>query len=196
MADVVLASGSPRRKSMLADLEVDFVVVPADVDESTVTGESAIDYVQRIAVLKAMTVGSTHPSDVVLAADTTVDLDGTILAKPVDDDDAKLMLRSLSGREHLTHTAVCVARAGTVETALVSTAVTFRVLSDDEINWYVGTGEPLDKAGAYGIQGRAASFVASIAGSVSNVVGLPLAETTELLRKAGVTVAGSRKSMS
>ena len=196
MADVVLASGSPRRKSMLADLEVDFVVVPADVDESTVTGESAIDYVQRIAVLKAMTVGSTHPSDVVLAADTTVDLDGTILAKPVDDDDAKLMLRSLSGREHLTHTAVCIARAVTVETALVSTAVTFRVLSDDEINWYVGTGEPLDKAGAYGIQGRAAGFVASIAGSVSNVVGLPLAETTELLRNAGVKVAGSRKLMS
>ena len=196
MADVVLASGSPRRKSMLADLEVDFVVVPADVDESTVTGESAIDYVQRIAVLKAMTVGSTHPSDVVLAADTTVDLDGTILAKPVDDDDAKLMLRSLSGREHLTHTAVCIARAVTVETALVSTAVTFRVLSDDEINWYVGTGEPLDKAGAYGIQGRAAGFVASIAGSVSNVVGLPLAETTKLLRNAGVRVAGSSKLMS
>jgi len=196
VADVVLASGSPRRKSMLADLEVDFVVVPADVDESTVTGESAIDYVQRIAVLKAMTVGSTHPSDVVLAADTTVDLDGTILAKPVDDDDAKLMLRSLSGREHLTHTAVCIARAVTVETALVSTAVTFRVLSDDEINWYVGTGEPLDKAGAYGIQGRAAGFVASIAGSVSNVVGLPLAETTKLLRNAGVRVAGSSKLMS
>ena len=196
MADVVLASGSPRRKSMLADLEVDFVVVPADVDESTVKGESAIDYVQRVATLKATTVSLAHPLDVVLAADTTVDRDGTILAKPIDDDDATSMLRSLSGREHLTHTAVCVASAGTIKTALVSTAVTFRALSDEEINWYVGTGEPLDKAGAYGIQGRAAGFVASISGSVSNVVGLPLAETTELLRSVGVRVAGTSKLMS
>ncbi|MBL6636062.1 MAG: Maf family protein [Actinobacteria bacterium] len=196
MADVVLASGSPRRKSMLADLEVDFVVVPADVDESTVMGESAIDYVQRVATLKATTVSLAHPLDVVLAADTTVDRDGTILAKPIDDDDATSMLRSLSGREHLTHTAVCVASAGTIKTALVSTAVTFRALSDEEINWYVGTGEPLDKAGAYGIQGRAAGFVASISGSVSNVVGLPLAETTELLRTVGVRVAGTSKLMS
>ena len=195
MADVVLASGSPRRKSMLADLEVDFVVVPADVDESTVIGESAIDYVQRVATLKATTVSLAHPLDVVLAADTTVDRDGTILAKPIDDDDATSMLRSLSGREHLTHTAVCVASAGTIKTALVSTAVTFRALSDEEINWYVGTGEPLDKAGAYGIQGRAAGFVASISGSVSNVVGLPLAETTELLRSVGVRVAGTSKLM-
>ena len=196
MADVVLASGSPRRKSMLVDLEVDFVVVPADVDESTVMGESAIDYVQRVATLKATTVSLAHPLDVVLAADTTVDRDGTILAKPIDDDDATLMLRSLSGREHLTHTAVCLASAGTIKTALVSTAVTFRALSDEEINWYVGTGEPLDKAGAYGIQGRAAGFVASISGSVSNVVGLPLAETTELLRTVGVRVAGTSKLMS
>jgi len=196
VADVVLASGSPRRKSMLADLEVDFVVVPADVDESTVMGESAIDYVQRVATLKATTVSLAHPLDVVLAADTTVDRDGTILAKPIDDDDATSMLRSLSGREHLTHTAVCVASAGTIKTALVSTAVTFRALSDEEINWYVGTGEPLDKAGAYGIQGRAAGFVASISGSVSNVVGLPLAETTELLRTVGVRVAGTSKLMS
>lgn len=181
---------------MLADLEVDFVVVPADVDESTVMGESAIDYVQRVATLKATTVSLAHPLDVVLAADTTVDRDGTILAKPIDDDDATSMLRSLSGREHLTHTAVCVASAGTIKTALVSTAVTFRALSDEEINWYVGTGEPLDKAGAYGIQGRAAGFVASISGSVSNVVGLPLAETTELLRTVGVRVAGTSKLMS
>lgn len=181
---------------MLADLEVDFVVVPADVDESTVKGESAIDYVQRVATLKATTVSLAHPLDVVLAADTTVDRDGTILAKPIDDDDATSMLRSLSGREHLTHTAVCVASAGTIKTALVSTAVTFRALSDEEINWYVGTGEPLDKAGAYGIQGRAAGFVASISGSVSNVVGLPLAETTELLRTVGVRVAGTSKLMS
>ena len=195
MAELVLASGSPRRSAMLADLDVDFVVMPADVDESTLSGESAVDYVMRVAKLKAHTVSALHPSDVVLSADTTVDRDGEILAKPVDADDAVAMLRSLSGREHLTHTAVCVAGNGSFQSVLVSTAVTFRSLSEEEIAWYVGTGEPLDKAGAYGIQGRAAGFVSSISGSVSNVVGLPLAETVELLRTAGVNVAGSTKNL-
>ena len=193
MAELVLASGSPRRRAMLADLDVDFVVVPADVDESIMPGESAIDYVMRVANVKAQTVSSVHPSDVVLAADTTVDRDGEILAKPVDANDAIAMLRSLSGRDHLAHTAVCVVRDGSAQTALVSTSVSFRSLSDEEIAWYVGTGEPLDKAGAYAIQGRAAAFVSGISGSVSNVVGLPLAETIELLRSAGVSAAGSPK---
>lgn len=178
---------------MLADLDVDFVVVPADVDESIMPGESAVDYVMRVANVKAQTVSSVHPSDVVLAADTTVDRDGEILAKPVDANDAIAMLRSLSGRDHLAHTAVCVVRDGSAQTALVSTSVSFRSLSDEEIAWYVGTGEPLDKAGAYAIQGRAAAFVSGISGSVSNVVGLPLAETIELLRSAGVSAAGSPK---
>jgi len=195
VAELVLASGSPRRSAMLADLDVDFVVMPADVDESTLSGESAVDYVMRVAKLKAQTVSALHPSDVVLSADTTVDRDGEILAKPVDADDAVAMLRSLSGREHLTHTAVCVVGNGSFESALVTTAVTFRSLSEEEIAWYVGTGEPLDKAGAYGIQGRAAGFISSISGSVSNVVGLPLAETVELLRIAGVNVAGSTKNL-
>lgn len=195
VAELVLASGSPRRRAMLSDLEVDFVVVPADVDESTIPGESAVDYVRRVAKLKAQTVSALHPLDVVLSADTTVDRDGEILAKPVDADDAVAMLRSLSGREHLTHTAVCVAQADSLESALVTTAVTFRSLSDEEIVWYVGTGEPLDKAGAYGIQGRAAGFVSAISGSVSNVVGLPLAETIELLRSVGVNAAGSTKNL-
>ncbi len=193
MAELVLASGSPRRRAMLADLDVDFVVVPADVDESIMPGESAVDYVMRVANVKAQTVSSVHPSDVVLAADTTVDRDGEILAKPVDANDAIAMLRSLSGRDHLAHTAVCVVRDGSAQTALVSTSVSFRSLSDEEIAWYVGTGEPLDKAGAYAIQGRAAAFVSGISGSVSNVVGLPLAETIELLRSAGVSAAGSPK---
>ena len=195
MAELVLASGSPRRSAMLTDLDVDFVVVPADVDESALSGESADDYVRRVAKLKAQTVRALRPSYVVLSADTTVDRDGEILAKPVDADDAFAMLRSLSGREHLTHTAVCVASKDSLETALVSTAVTFRSLSDEEIGWYVGTGEPLDKAGAYGIQGRAAGFVSAISGSVSNVVGLPVAETIELLRAVGVTVAGSTEHL-
>ena len=194
MAELVLASGSPRRKSLLSDLDIDFLVVPADVDESSLVGEDAKTYVARVATLKAQTVRESYPNAVVLAADTTVDRDGEILAKPVDAADAALMLRSLSGREHFTHTAVCVAHGDLVDTVVVSTAVTFRSLSTEEIDWYVRTGEPLDKAGAYGIQGRAAAFVSSISGSVSNVVGLPLAETIGLLRKAGVNAAGTARS--
>ncbi|MCH1489926.1 MAG: Maf family protein [Ilumatobacteraceae bacterium] len=194
MAELVLASGSPRRKSLLSDLDVDFIVVPADVDESSLVGEDAKTYVARVATLKAQTVRESYPNVVVLAADTTVDRDGEILAKPVDAAAAASMLRSLSGREHFTHTAVCVAHGDLVDTVVVSTAVTFRSLATEEIDWYVRTGEPLDKAGAYGIQGRAAAFVSSISGSVSNVVGLPLAETIELLRKAGVNAAGTARS--
>ncbi len=190
----ILASGSPRRKSLLSDLDVDFIVVPADVDESSLVGEDAKTYVARVATLKAQTVLESYPNAVVLAADTTVDRDGEILAKPVDAADAASMLRSLSGREHFTHTAVCVAHGDLVDTVVVSTAVTFRCLGTEEIDWYVRTGEPLDKAGAYGIQGRAAAFVSSISGSVSNVVGLPLAETIGLLRKAGVNAAGTARS--
>jgi septum formation protein len=194
VAELVLASGSPRRKSLLSDLDVDFIVVPADVDESSLVGEDAKTYVARVATLKAQTVRESYPNAVVLAADTTVDRDGEILAKPVDAADAASMLRSLSGREHLTHTAVCVAHGDLVDTVVVSTAVMFRCLGTEEIDWYVRTGEPLDKAGAYGIQGRAAAFVSSISGSVSNVVGLPLAETIGLLRKAGVNAAGTARS--
>ncbi|MEK9884656.1 MAG: Maf family protein [Acidimicrobiaceae bacterium] len=194
MAELVLASGSPRRKSLLSDLDVDFIVVPADVDESSLVGEDAKTYVARVATLKAQTVRESYPNAVVLAADTTVDRDGEILAKPVDAADAASMLRSLSGREHFTHTAVCVAHGDLVDTVVVSTAVMFRCLGTEEIDWYVRTGEPLDKAGAYGIQGRAAAFVSSISGSVSNVVGLPLAETIGLLRKAGVNAAGTARS--
>ena len=193
VAELVLASGSPRRKSLLSDLDVDFIVVPADVDESLLVGEDAKTYVARVAKLKAQTVRDSYPNAVVLAADTTVDCDGEILAKPVDAADAASMLRSLSGREHFTRTAVCVAHGDLVDTVVVSTEVMFRSLGTDEIDWYVRTGEPLDKAGAYGIQGRAAAFVASISGSVSNVVGLPLAETVGLLRKAGVTAAGTAR---
>ena len=194
MAELVLASGSPRRKSLLSDLDVDFIVVPADVDESSLVGEDAKTYVARVATLKAQTVRESYPNAVVLAADTTVDRDGEILAKPVDAADAASMLRSLSGREHFTHTGVCVAHGDLVDTVVVSTAVTFRCLGTEEIDWYVRTGEPLDKAGAYGIQGRAAAFVSSISGSASNVVGLPLAETIGLLRKAGVNAAGTARS--
>ncbi|HBU75233.1 MAG: septum formation inhibitor Maf [Acidimicrobiaceae bacterium] len=194
VAELVLASGSPRRKTLLSDLDVDFIVVPANVDESSLVGEDAKTYVARVATMKAQTVHESYPNAVVLSADTTVDCDGVILAKPVDAAEAASMLRSLSGREHFTHTAVCVAHGDLFDSVVVSTAVTFRSLGMEEIDWYVRSGEPLDKAGAYGIQGRAGGFVTSILGSVSNVVGLPLAETVGLLRKAGVNTAGTTRS--
>ena len=191
VAELVLASGSPRRREMLSSLGVDFRVEPADVDESWVEGEDPVAYVARVAGAKAAAVrGRTDAAAVVLAADTTVDLDGVILAKPVDGADATAMLMSLSGRSHAAHTAVVVAGPNGFDTVVVTTSVRFRRLSDAEVAWYVGTGEPLDKAGAYGIQGPAAAFVEWVRGSVSNVVGLPLAETVGLLRQAGVVVAG------
>ncbi len=190
MADpaLVLASGSPRRREMLSGLGLDFRVDPADVDESAADGESPIAYVRRIASSKATTVAARHPSAVVLAADTTIDLDGEILAKPVDADEAVTMLSALSGRSHLAHTAVALAHGGLLEVFDVSTTVQMRPIGESEIAWYVGTGEPLDKAGAYAIQGRAAAFVSAVAGSVSNIVGLPLAETVSALRAAGIRV--------
>jgi septum formation protein len=175
---------------MLSSLGVEFTVLPADVDESWTPGEDPVSYVARVAHHKASAVLTHNAGSVVLAADTTVDLDGVILAKPVDAGDAVAMLNSLSGRSHEAHTAVVVASASASETIVVSTTVRFRHLTAAEIDWYVATGEPLDKAGAYGIQGPAAAFVDWVRGSVSNVVGLPLAETVGLLRGAGVVVAG------
>lgn len=176
---------------MLASLGVEFEIDPADVDESWTSDEDPVGYVARVASEKAVAVASRRRADeVVLAADTTVDLDGRILAKPVDHADAIAMLETLSGRSHETHTAVVVSGVDGLETVVVSTVVHFRRLSTAEIAWYVGTGEPLDKAGAYGIQGPAAAFVEWVRGSVSNVVGLPLAETVGLLRRAGVVIAG------
>ena len=194
-AIVVLASASPRRRDLLASLGLrpgdDLVIDPADTDESWESGEDPVAYVRRIAHDKASTVARRHPGRVVLAADTTVDLDGRILAKPVDAEDAVVMLTGLAGRAHLAHTAVAVVDCdGSCRVEVVTTTVRFRDLEADEIAWYVATGEPLDKAGAYAIQGGAAAFVTRIEGSVSNVVGLPLAETVLALRAAGVTVAG------
>jgi septum formation protein len=125
---------------------------------------------------------------VVLAADTTIDLDGAVLAKPADTTDAVRMLEALSGREHLAHTAVAIAAGGLLNVVDVTTTVRMRPLDRAEIDWYVATGEPLDKAGAYAIQGGAAAFVESVSGSVSNVVGLPMAETVVALRVAGIAV--------
>jgi septum formation protein len=179
---------------LLSSIGLEFDVVPADVDESVRPGESPVDYVERVAAEKARVVARRieHRDDVaVLAADTCVDAGGQILGKPVDDDDARRMLRLLSGTTHQVHTAVVARRARDVHPTTVTTGVTFARLSDAGIDWYLSMGEHVDKAGAYGMQGAAAALVHRIDGSPTNVIGLPLAETIGVLRACGVAVVGS-----
>lgn len=187
MTALVLASASPRRQELLRGLGVEFTVVPADVDERELPGEPPIAYVERVARHKAAAVvaalGTDAGNALVLAADTTVDVDGEILAKPVDDDDARRMLRLMSGRTHQVHTAVVLSGQGQVRAVTVTTDVTFVPLGDDVIDWYLAIGEHRDKAGAYGMQGAGGVLVARIDGSPSNVIGLPLAETWRLLSR-------------
>jgi septum formation protein len=185
---LVLASGSPRRAELLGGLGLMFEIRPADIDEAVVGDESGRAYVERLAVAKAASVAGSH--ELVIAADTTVDLHGELLGKPESGREARAMLRLLSGNTHHVHTGVCVHRIG-VDAAprvcvdVVTTAVTFAPLPDRWIDWYVGTGEPLDKAGGYGMQGSAALFVASIDGSPTNVIGLPLAAVARLVNEVG-----------
>jgi septum formation protein len=183
---LVLASQSPRRRELLGQLGLALEVRPAHTDESVARGESPRDYVLRVARDKARAV----PGDVVLAADTAVVLGDEVLGKPAGRDDARRMLRALSGSTHEVLTAVVVRRTAIrLELdAVVTTKVRFAALGPAEIDWYVGTGEPMDKAGAYAIQGAGGAFVLGVEGSVSNVVGLPLAETAALLRRAGLTL--------
>jgi septum formation protein len=180
---LVLASASPRRRDLLALLGVDFAVVPANVDETAEPDEAASDLVTRLAGAKAAAVATSHPDAAVIAADTCIDVGGVVLGKPVDADDARRMLRSLAGRAHLVRTCVAVAVDGTVATTMTTTEVVFAALTDDDIAWYVDTGEPLDKAGGYALQGAGGVFVERVDGSVSGVLGLPLHETARLLRR-------------
>lgn len=182
---LILASASPRRRELLSQLGITFTVSAADIDETPHEGEAADAYVLRLAREKARAVAARHPGAWVLAADTTVALGPELLGKPRDAEEAKAMLSRLSGRTHEVHTGVAL--AGRHEEALVArTRVTFRALSPGEIAWYAGTGEPLDKAGAYAVQGRGGFLVAAVEGSPTNVIGLPLGETLALLARAGV----------
>ena len=183
---VCLASVSPRRHELLAQIGVPHTVVAADIDESVRTGEAPRDYVLRMARQKALTVrerGATLP---VLAADTTVVLDNTIFGKPRDRDEGLAMLGRLSGRTHEVLTAVVLANSRDVTLRLSVSTVRLRGLTSEECAAYWETGEPRDKAGGYAIQGAAAVFIESLSGSYSGVMGLPLFETGELLRAAGV----------
>ena len=179
---VVLASRSPRRIELLKQLVADFTVVPADIDETPQAQEDPVSYVKRLALEKARAVYTVSDSHaIVIGADTTVDLDGNIFGQPVDDDDARQMLRRLSGATHQVHTGVAVVSAKGEEVEVVSSSVTFLDLRSELLEWYLGTGESAGKAGSYAIQGQGSALVASSAGSMTNIIGLPLEETARLL---------------
>ncbi|EOV9739897.1 nucleoside triphosphate pyrophosphatase [Enterobacter hormaechei] len=182
MTSLYLASGSPRRQELLAQLGVSFERIVTGIEEKRAEGESAQQYVSRLAREKAQAGVACVPRDLsVLGADTIVILNGEVLEKPRDADHAARMLRNMSGQTHQVMTAVALADSQYVLDCLVVTEVTFRVLTDEEIAGYVASGEPMDKAGAYGIQGLGGCFVRKINGSYHAVVGLPLVETYELL---------------
>lgn len=190
--ELILASQSPRRHELLGSIGVPFRVEVADVDESWHAGEDPIAYVERVARSKAETIAERlgcPAATVILAADTTVDVDGEILAKPIDDGDARRMLRLMSGRTHQVHTAVFCWAATGVHVDTATTDVTFVRLTDDLVEWYLSMGEHRDKAGAYGMQGAAGALVSRIDGSPSNVIGLPLASTVTLLGRCGLQLA-------
>ena len=186
--DLVLASASPRRRELLAQLGASFSVQPADIDETVRAGEAAEDYVVRMAREKAAAVAAAMRGDdwAVLGADTTVVLDGEALGKPRDASDAVAMLLRLAARSHDVFTAIALHHAGGQHELLVCTEVDFLPLDRAQCEAYVASGEPMDKAGAYGIQGLGGAFVSGIRGSYSNVVGLPLCETWQLLRSRGI----------
>jgi septum formation protein len=190
MRPLILASASPRRRELLTQAGFAFEVKPAHVNEDLQPGEDPIAYVVRLAREKSQSVFAeiqskqSAPPHVVLGADTTVTLDGHILAKPEDAADAARMLRILSGRTHRVITGVAITSSTGTEVAAEVTGVQFLTLSDEEIAAYVATGEPMDKAGAYGIQGYAARWIPRIEGCYFNVVGLPLALVTTMLEAA------------
>ncbi|WP_312952943.1 Maf family protein [Superficieibacter sp.] len=184
MTALYLASGSPRRQELLTQLGIVFERIVPGIEEQRQSGELAADYVVRLAREKAQAGVALVPRDLpVLGADTIVVLNGDVLEKPHDDAQAAAMLRRLSGQTHQVLTAVALADSHSVLESLVATEVTFRVLSEEDIAGYVASGEPQDKAGAYGIQGLGGCFVRKINGSYHAVVGLPLVETYELLNK-------------
>jgi septum formation protein len=179
---LVLASASPRRADLLRSAGLDFSVLPGHVDESRFAGEPAAEYVARVATSKARAVASIHPGDMVLAADTAVVLDGDVLGKPEDAADAARMLRRLSGRAHVVLTGVTLLAPNGEVSFVDATRVWLAPLSEDDIAWYVASGEPMDKAGAYAVQGLASRFVVRIDGSYANVVGLPVARVAAALK--------------
>ena len=182
---IILASSSPRRQELLRNAGISFVVQPADVPELPRKGELPRAYAERLAREKAQDILRQRPGDVVLGADTVVIVDEHILEKPLDSADAARMLRLLSGRKHEVITGVCLAGAGLEDVRSESTLVTMNSLSEDDIRSYVATGEPMDKAGAYAIQGIASRWISRIEGDYCNVVGLPVSLVWRMLQEHG-----------
>jgi septum formation protein len=190
MSKLILASASPRRKELLEQIGVEFHIHAVDMDESMLPGESVLQHVERLAIEKARLgygqVSQYEDDLAVLAADTVVEIDGDVLGKPANAQQAAVFLTRLSGKQHRVHTAVAVV-TGTRELIEISSSeVVFAMLSEQQIAAYVATGEPLDKAGAYAIQGIAAQFIVNLNGSYSGVMGLPLYETAKLLSACGL----------
>lgn len=179
---MILASASPRRKELLASMGIPFDIITADTEEAT-DGEPR-HVVMQNARLKAEAVQKNHPGRMILGSDTVVSIDGQVLGKPRDEEDAFRMLRALSGRKHKVYTGVCLIANGKADVRCDETDVYFSALSDDEIRRYIATGEPMDKAGAYAIQGIAGMYVEKINGSFSNVIGLPTALVRLMLQAA------------
>ena len=183
MNELILASASPRRRELLTAAGIPHTVDPVDIDERVQAGEAPAAHVERLARQKALAGAARHPARRVLGADTVVVAGDEILGKPKNDDDARRMLRLLSGRAHDVLTAVALASGARVDSRVERTRVWFAPLSEDAVDWYVSTGECRDKAGAYAIQGLASRFIPRIEGSYSNVVGLPIAAVVEMLEE-------------
>ena len=171
---IILASKSPRRKQLLSMMGLEFTVQTADIDETMDPSQTPAHEVAAVSARKAEKIAALHPQDVIVSADTIVVIDGKILGKPKDEQDAARMLRLLSGRTHTVYTGLTVHADGESKTQVVGTDVTFRELTDAEIAAYIKTKEPMDKAGAYGIQGLCARYISGIVGDYNNVVGLPV----------------------
>ena len=191
---IVLASASPRRRELLRLIGVEHEVIPASVDESVQPGEAPRPHAMRLARAKAEAVARSHPDALIIGADTIVVVEGEILGKPADQAAAAAMLKRLGGRTHTVFTAVAVARNGRTESDVETVDVTFRDLTDAEIGDYIATGEPLDKAGAYGIQGFGATIVERIEGDYFAVMGLALLRLMRLMARVGVDYRFGRLS--
>lgn len=182
---LILASASPRRKEILRSLGLTVRIIPAHINEDFLIGEMPRQHVKRLSRSKAMLVARQHPGDWVLGADTIVVIDGNILGKPANKKQARAMLTKLSGREHKVFTGFTVIHLDfkICHTQVVQSAVLFKIISPEEMTWYISCDEPYDKAGGYAIQGKGASFIKAIRGSHTNVIGLPLCEVLETLEK-------------
>lgn len=185
---LILASGSPRRRELLTQIDIPYMVNPSSYREESPKKKEPGKFVEAQALGKAKDVAGKYPNQWVLGADTIVVVDDKILGKPRNENEARDMLHLLSNRKHSVLTAVALVKGNTIRTKVVETKVWFRRLTDKEIDAYAASGEPLDKAGAYGIQGRAAAFVDKISGSYTNVVGLPLSQVCKMLHKEKVDI--------